>query len=71
MIAYKTYSQRHRLKSVVTYTNMVELFVYDFITATNNPSLSHIKYFLREMLHRVNSIFFLPNITKHQGQDPI
>ena len=47
MISYQTENPRHRIKSAVTYTNMVEVFVYDFIAATNNPYLSHLTDFSR------------------------
>ena len=47
MIADQTKIPRHRLKSAVTYTNMVEVFVDDFIPATNNPSLSQLTHLSR------------------------
>ena len=63
-------------KEAVTYTNLVEVFVNEFIAATNNPSLSHLTHLSRAMLHRVHSIPNPPHpqspeITKHQGQEPI
>ena len=46
MIVYQTDNPNHRIKAAVTYANIVELFVYGFIAATNNPSLSHLTHFL-------------------------
>ena len=71
MTADQTENPRHRLTAAVIYTNLVEVFVYYFIAATNNLYLSHLTHFSREMLHGVNSIFHPPNFTKHQDQDPI
>ena len=71
MIAHNPENLRHRIKDTVTNTNMVEVFVNYFIAATNNPSLSHLAHFLREMLHGVHSILPPPKIIKHQYQDPI
>ena len=69
MIAYQTDNPSHRIKSSVTYTNIVEVFVYDFIAETNNPSLSHLTHFSMAILHKLHSIPLPPNITKHRGQD--
>ena len=55
----------------VTYTNLVEVFVGNFVSATNNLSPLHLPHFLREMLHGVHSISPPLHITKQQGQDPI
>ena len=56
MIAHKKDNPRHRIKVAVTYTHMFEVFVYDFIAAKNNPSLSHLTHFSREILHGVHYI---------------
>ena len=50
MIADQTEKQRHKIKELVTYTNLVELFVDDFIAATSNPSLSHLTHLSMSML---------------------
>ena len=63
-------NSRHRSKAAVTYKNLVKVFVDNFITATNNPSLPYLTDFSRAILHGVHSIFSPPNVTKHQGQDP-
>ena len=44
-IAYQKENPMQRLKSAVTYTNLIEVFVEDFIAAINNPSLSHLTHF--------------------------
>jgi hypothetical protein len=54
-----------------TTTTLVEVFVDDFITATNNQSIRHLTHVSRAMLHGVHSIFPPPAITKHPGEDPI
>ena len=41
MIEYKTENPRHRLTTAITYTNLVEVFVDNFIVARNNPFLPH------------------------------
>ena len=71
MISDQMEKPSHRITATVTYTNMVGFFVDDFTSATNNPYLSHITYFSGSILHGVHSIFPPPNVTKHQGQDPI
>ena len=62
---------RHRLTSEVTYTNLVEVFVDDFISVTNHPSLSQLTHLLRAILYGVHYILPTPNITKKQGKYPI
>jgi hypothetical protein len=52
-------------------TTLVEVFVDDFITATNNQSTKHLTHVSRAMLHGVHSIFPPPAITNHPGEDPI
>ena len=49
MIAYQTDNHRHRLNTAVSYKNLVGVFVDYFITATKNPSLSHLTHLSREM----------------------
>ena len=73
MVEYQTDNPRHRIKAAVIYKNLVGLFVYDFIAATKNPSLSHLTHFSREMFHGVHSIPppHPPKITKHQCQENI
>ena len=71
MIADQTEKQRHKIKELVTYTNLVELFVDDFIAATSNPSLSHLTHLSMSMLQWVYYISTPTKITKHRGQDQI
>ena len=47
MIADQTENPRHSITAAVKCTNMVEVFVEDFISATNNPSLSHFRHLSR------------------------
>ena len=62
---------QHRLTAAITYSNLVEVFVDDFIAATNNADPTHLRHFSRAMLYGVHSIFPPPDITGHAGQDPI
>ena len=71
MIANQTGNPWHRQTDSLTYTNLVKLFLDDFIAATNNPYQSHITNLLRAMLHGASSISPSPNFNKHQGHDPI
>ena len=58
MIAYQMDNPSHNLKSAFTYTNMVEVFVDNFIAATNNLSLSHL------------TVFFKGNLTQSTFHNP-
>ena len=54
-----------------TTISIVEVYVDDFITATNNLNKSNLQHLARAMLHGIHSIFPPPSITKHTGEDPI
>ena len=60
-----------RLQATASYLNLIEVFVDDFIGATNNTSPEHLEHFSRAMLFGVHSVFPPPAITGHQGEDPI
>ncbi len=60
-----------RLTAAASYVNLTEVFVDDFIGATNNTDPDHLRHFSRAMLHGVHSIFPPPNITGHSGEDPV
>ena len=62
---------QYRLLAAATYVNLTEVFVDDFIGATNNIHPDHLRHFSRAMLYGVHSIFPPPAITGHQGEDPI
>lgn len=61
----------NRLSAAAAYVNLVEVFVDDFIGATNNSNIAHLEHFSRAMLFGVHSVFPPPEITGHQGQDPV
>ena len=61
----------HRLNAAAHVTNLMEVFVDDFIAATNNTSKEHLAHFSKAILHGVHSIFPPPEVTGHQGEDPI
>ena len=50
---------------------LVEVFVDDFIAATNNKNLGHITHVSHSMLHGVHKISPPTSITGHNGADPI
>jgi hypothetical protein len=52
-------------------TTVVEVFVDDFIAATNNIGRKELQHISRCMLHGVHSVFPPPELTKHIGGDPV
>ena len=52
-------------------TTLIEVYVDDFVTATNDTSNEHLQHLSRAILHGIHSIFPPPSVTKHSGQDPI
>ena len=71
MLDEATASTKFRFQATTTFINLVEVFVDDFIGATNDLSDENLSHFSRAMLFGVHSIFPPPEISKHQGQDPI
>ena len=53
------------------HVSLLEVFVDDFIGATNNLSDSHLLHFSRAMLHGLHSIFPPPEVTGHMGEDSV
>lgn len=51
--------------------NLVEVYMDDFILATNELTLEHLKHLSRATLHGVHSIFPPPAVSGHNGEDPI
>ena len=51
--------------------SLLEVFVDDFIAATNNRSKPHLEKLSRAMLHGVHAIFPPPHISGHNGYDPV
>ena len=54
-----------------TSTDLVEVFVDNFMAATNAQDLPHIRHISRAMLHGVHTIYPPSQVTKHAGEDPI
>ena len=50
---------------------LLEVFIDDFISATNNTTSKHLSHLAKAILHGIHSIFPPPHITKHKGEDPI
>ena len=53
------------------HATMLEVYVDDFVGATNRITLQHLTQVSRSMLHGIHSIFPPPQVTKHCGADPI
>jgi hypothetical protein len=53
------------------FLTLFEVFVDDFIGATNNGAYNHLRQVSRSMIHGIHSIFPPPEISKHNGEDPI
>jgi hypothetical protein len=54
-----------------TTTNLVEVFVDDFIGVTNNINSQHLRRFARSLLHGIHCIFPPPSVSGHKGGDPL
>ena len=52
-------------------TTLIEVYMDDFIAATTNLESVHLKQTARAMLHGIHTIFQPPEITGHNGGDPI
>ena len=50
---------------------LVEVYVDDYICATNDCSREHLTQVSRAMLHGIHAIFPPPDVTGHNGGDPI
>ncbi len=51
--------------------NLFEVFVDDFIAATNNSNAIHLRHLARTMLHSIHSVFPPPSVTGHPGGDSV
>ena len=71
MLDFTTESALDRLTAAASFINITEVFVDDFISATNNPDPDHLQHFSCAMLHGIHSFFPPPEISGHQGEDPI
>ena len=60
-----------RLQAASHIVNLLEVFVDDFIAATNNLTDTHLRHFSRAMLTGVHSVFPPPRISGHHGEDPV
>ena len=71
--------ETHLTKEISTITSTpppvtataIEVYVDNFIAATNNGTQKHIEHLARSMLHRIHCIFPPPSVTHHPGEDPI
>ena len=52
-------------------STLLEVYVDDFIAASNDIGHSNLQQLLRTMLHGIHAIFQPPEVTGHNGFDPI
>ena len=71
MLDTSKYSTRHRITAKSSFTNLLEVFVDNFIGMTNNSSRDHFHHFLRKMLIGIHSALTPPEVSGYQGQYPI
>ena len=57
--------------AIHTMASIIEVYMDDFILATNNLTEDHLQHLARAVLHSIHSIFPPPLISKHTGEDPI
>ena len=57
IVTEENHNTRHRLTAALSYTNLVEVFVDNFIAATKKTKLTHLTHFSRAMLYGIHSIF--------------
>lgn len=50
---------------------LIEVYVDDYIAMTNDASKQNLLHFSRCMLHGIHSVFPPPDVTGHNGEDPI
>ena len=60
-----------RLQATSFTVNILEVFVDDFIAATNKLTRAHLTHFSKALIHGIHSIFPPPEVSQHQGEDPI
>ena len=51
--------------------DIIEVFIGNFISATNNAELTHLLHLLRCMLYIIHAIFMSSEITQHGGGDSV
>ena len=52
-------------------TTLIEVFMDDFIAATNSVDTDHLRHTARAMLHAIHSVFQPPDVTGHPGGDTV
>ena len=57
--------------SSTPYVMLIEVFIDDFIGATNNHNSDHLTHVSRWLIHGVHSIFPPPEVTNYPVEDPI
>ena len=64
-------SENLRIQDTIHFSNLVEVFVDDFIGANNNISKEHLENFSMVMLFVAHSILHPPEVSVHHGEDPL
>ena len=52
-------------------STLIEVYMDDYIGATNDPTMSHLQTVSRAMLHGIHSIYPPPIVSGHSGEDPV
>ena len=60
-----------RMSLPQNFASLIEVYMDDFIIATNNLTTQHLHQLARAILHGIHSIFPPPHITNHCGEDPV
>ena len=64
-------SETLRIQDTIHFSNLVEVFVDDFIGANNNISKEHLEHFSRAMLFVVQLILPPSEVSGHHDEDPV
>ena len=58
-------------KEGIAFLHMLEVFVDDFIQLAQTTDETALRHCSRAVLHRIHSVFPPPNVTGHNGADPV
>ena len=50
---------------------LLDIFVDDFVALTDDLTQDHLLKVSRALLHGINTVFLLPDVTEHNGGYPI
>ena len=64
-------STSHQITAAASFINLLEVFADDFIVMTSNSLQDHLLLFMRTILIGIHSMLPPPEMSGHQGQEPI